>query len=89
MLKERIKKIYFYRHTLWSMAISQLKSKYAGSLLGIFWAIINPLLIMLAITFVFTAIFKIEIGNFHLFVLSGILPWMFFPLLYLKQHFLY
>lgn len=33
---------------------------------------------MLAITFVFTVIFKTEIKNFALFVLSGIFPWMFF-----------
>jgi ABC-2 type transport system permease protein len=78
MLKERIKKIYLYRHTLWDMAISQLKTKYAGSILGISWAIINPLLIMSAITFVFTIIFKTEIKNFAFFVLSGIFPWMFF-----------
>ena len=78
MLKERLKKIYLYRHSLWDMAIKQLKAKYAGSILGISWAIINPLLIMLAITFVFTVIFKTEINNFALFVLSGIFPWMFF-----------
>ena len=33
---------------------------------------------MLAITFVFTAVFKTEIRNFAFFVLSGIFPWMFF-----------
>lgn len=60
------------------MSIKQLKAKYAGSILGISWAIINPFLIMSAITFVFTVIFKTEIKNFSLFVLSGIFPWMFF-----------
>ena len=78
MFKERVKKIYIYRQTLWNMAIKQLKAKYSGSLLGISWAIINPLLIMLAITFVFTTIFKTQIKNFPIFVLSGIFPWMFF-----------
>lgn len=78
MPKERIKKIYLYRHALWEMALKQLKTKYASSILGIFWAIINPLLIVFAITFVFTVIFKTEIKNFALFVLSGIFPWMFF-----------
>lgn len=60
------------------MSIKQLKAKYAGSILGISWAIVNPLLIMSAITFVFTHVFKIEVKDFPLFVLSGILPWMFF-----------
>lgn len=78
MLKEGIKNIYLYRHTLWNTAIKQLKARYAGSILGIWLAIINPLLIMLAITFVFTIVFKLEIKNFPFFVLSGIFPWMFF-----------
>lgn len=33
---------------------------------------------MSAITFVFTAVFKIDIKNFPLFALAGIFPWMFF-----------
>lgn len=78
MFKERIKKLYFYRHTLWDMSVKQLKAKYSSSILGISWAIINPFLIMLAITFVFNIIFKIEIEKFPLFVLSGIFPWLFF-----------
>ena len=78
MLKERIKKIYIFRYALWDMAIKQLKTKYSSSILGIFWAIINPLLIMSAITFVFTIVFKTGISNFPLFALAGIFPWMFF-----------
>lgn len=80
MLREKIKGIYLYRHTLWSMAVAQLKTKYSGSVLGIFWAVINPLLVMFAITFVFVVVFKIEIKNFALFALSGIFPWNFFSL---------
>lgn len=72
------KNIFRSRHTLWSMSLAQLKSRYAGSVLGIFWAVINPLLIMLAISFVFTRVFKTEIVNFSFFVLSGLMPWMFF-----------
>lgn len=60
------------------MAVKGLKSKYAGSIMGIWLAIINPLLILLAITFVFSAVFKVGIKNFALFALSGIFPWMFF-----------
>ena len=78
MLKERIKKIYLFRHTLWDMAISQLKAKYSGSKLGIWWAVITPLILAVSINFIFTRIFKIDIPNYTLFVLSGIIPWVFF-----------
>jgi len=78
MSKNRLKKIYDYRHTLWNMSVSQLKAKYSGSILGISWAIINPLLITLAVTFIFTQVMKTEIRCFSLFVLSVLLPWFFF-----------
>jgi lipopolysaccharide transport system permease protein len=74
----KIKKIYSYRRPLWSMSLKLLKAKYAGSVLGLFWVIINPLLMMWVITFVFTIVFKTEVKDFALFVLSGILPWIFF-----------
>jgi ABC-type polysaccharide/polyol phosphate export permease len=78
MIAARIKQLYRYRHTLREMAVSQLKTKYASSILGISLALINPFLIAAAITFVFTAIFKVEIKRFPIFVLSGIIPWTFF-----------
>ncbi|MBN3037904.1 MAG: ABC transporter permease [Candidatus Omnitrophica bacterium] len=74
----RIKSLYAYRHSLWDLAVKQFKSRYANSLLGIWLAIVNPLLIMLAVTFVFSVIFKIEIEDFPFFALAGIFPWMFF-----------
>ncbi|MBU0547648.1 MAG: ABC transporter permease [Candidatus Omnitrophica bacterium] len=78
LITVKINRIYFFRRTLWNISVKQFKAKYAGSVLGIFWVVINPILMMLAITFVFTAVFKTGIKDFALFVLSGILPWMFF-----------
>jgi len=78
MLKERIKKIYIFRHTLWDMSIKQLKIKYSGSKLGVWWAVVTPLILAVSINFIFTKIFKINIPNYTLFVLSAILPWIFF-----------
>jgi ABC-type polysaccharide/polyol phosphate export permease len=73
-----IKRLFVYRHTLWDMTFKQLKSKYAGSILGIWWSVITPLLLTLSITFVFTKVFKVETPNYNLFVLAGIIPWFFF-----------
>lgn len=70
--------VFSYRGLLKDMTAKELKAKYTNSILGISWAVINPLLIMLVISFVFTQVFKVEINNFPLFLLSGILPWMFF-----------
>jgi len=77
MLKN-LKSLYAYRSILRDMSLARLKTKYSGSILGFSWAVLNPLLITLAITFVFYIVFKTEISGFPLFALSGILPWMFF-----------
>jgi ABC-2 type transport system permease protein len=60
------------------MSLKQLEAKYSGSFLGIFWAIINPLLIMLIVSFIFSQMMKTEIKNFSLFILSALMPWFFF-----------
>jgi len=78
MYKESIKKIYLSRHILWDMALKQLKEKYAGSKLGIWWAIIIPLILAASINFIFTIVFKINIPNYTFLVLAGIIPWLFF-----------
>ena len=50
------------------------KIKYRDSLLGFAWSMINPLLFMLIVGFVFSGVFK-SVENYSIFVLSGILLW--------------
>lgn len=70
--------MYLSRRILWDMAVVQFKAKYAGSKLGIWWAVITPLILAVSINFVFNTVFKIEIPNYTLFVLAGMIPWIFF-----------
>jgi lipopolysaccharide transport system permease protein len=77
-IAERLSAIVAHRQIVKSMVVKNLSTKYFGSPLGIAWAIINPLLIMLVITFVFSQIMKTEIKNFSILVLSALLPWNFF-----------
>jgi len=64
--------------TLKSLVRKNLKEKYGGSGLGIFWPLLNPLLIMLAASFVFNHIMKAQVRHFPLFILAALLPWYFF-----------
>lgn len=74
---------YFQKKDLLLVFIRKdLKSRYAGSYLGIFWSVLNPLLMLLTFTFVFSVILKIEfqaqqgILNYALYVFCGMLPWL-------------
>jgi ABC-type polysaccharide/polyol phosphate export permease len=53
-------------------------ARYAGSVLGICWTQIYPLLLLAVYTFVFSVIFKNTIPNFPLFLFVGIALWAFF-----------
>ena len=53
-------------------------SKYKDSVLGIFWTILRPLLLMLLFTIIFSTIFKKSIENFQVYFLSGWCMFMFF-----------
>ena len=67
-----------HREILWNLVQKNLKGKYAGSVMGMLWAFINPLLLALIISFVFTKIMKMNVEHAYLFILSGLLPWTFF-----------
>ena len=46
-------------------------TKYRKSFLGVLWSLLNPLLLMLVMTLVFSYLFRFEIENFPVYLLSG------------------
>jgi ABC-type polysaccharide/polyol phosphate export permease len=72
------------RGVLAEMVLRDFQSKYVGSLLGLFWTVINPLLLLMIFTFVFTVVFRAKfgaeagLGTNALYILAGILPWVAF-----------
>lgn len=67
-----------YYQIIKELSLRNLKLKYASTTLGILWAGLSPLILTLAIYFVFIKIWGIESKGFALFVLSGIVPWLYF-----------
>jgi len=74
----RIIELFSHSGFIWTLSRKELKNKYSGSRLGIWWAVILPLLLALSISLIFTKAFRVEIPNYTFFVLSAILPWTFF-----------
>ena len=58
----------------------EVKARYRGSVLGFFWSFINPLLLLLIYTFVFSYVLPRGPGlePYALFMFCGILPWTWF-----------
>jgi lipopolysaccharide transport system permease protein len=58
----------------------ELHGKYRGSVLGLLWTLINPLALMAVYTLVFSVLLKAfdTEGPYPLFVLSGLVTWVFF-----------
>lgn len=55
-----------------------LKIRYRGSFLGYLWSMLNPLLMMLILTVVFSHAMKITVEHFSVYLISGILCWNMF-----------
>lgn len=56
---------------------SEIRNKYKGSVLGIFWALLQPIFFLAIYGFVFSIVMRIEMENYFLFLFSGLLPWFF------------
>jgi ABC-2 type transport system permease protein len=77
-VKELIVETYRYRELIWALALKELKVRYKRSVLGFMWALLNPALMMLVMTIVFSTIMRFAIPHYAIFLLSVLLPWTFF-----------
>ena len=67
-----------YRQLVAVLVVRELKVRYKRSFLGLLWTMLNPLLLMVVYTVVFATIMRAPQRNFAIFLLSGLLPWLFF-----------
>ena len=76
-MKYRIHTFFKYKDLIRELVSRDLKLKYRRSFLGYVWGILNPLLIMIVQTVVFSAMFKRNIQNFPVYLLTGRLLFSF------------
>lgn len=67
-----------YRDLILQLVSRSLKIRYKRSILGIGWTMLNPLLMMLVLTFVFSYVFRFAVEGYAVYVLSGLVLWNFF-----------
>ena len=78
-MRTSLVELWQYRELLYNLTVRDLKVRYKNSALGIAWSLLNPILMML----VFTVVYTVMIGqsdrrDYAAFVLCGLLPWNFF-----------
>ncbi len=67
-----------YRFLIRQLVSRDFKTKYKRSVLGVLWSFLNPLLTMAVQYVVFSTLFKSDIPNFPLYLLTGIVCFNFF-----------
>jgi ABC-type polysaccharide/polyol phosphate export permease len=69
-----------YRGLIQSLVTRDLKARYRGSALGLFWSFGNPLLLLLVYSAVFSSFVepRADVKPYALFLCCGLLPWTWF-----------
>jgi lipopolysaccharide transport system permease protein len=68
-----------YRYLFSQLVRRELRRKYKGSTLGVFWYLINPLVLMGAYTLMFGHVFRLQrFSDFPIFLMVGLMAWTFF-----------
>ena len=80
MIIEQLKTLFKYRELLSAIIIRDIKIRYKQSVLGVSWAILQPLSLMIIFTIVFSKFTKVPTNGipYPIFSYCGLLPWTFF-----------
>lgn len=77
MFINHVKTLYRYRNLIKTLAWSDFKQRYKNSILGYFWSLLEPLLMLAVLYVVFSNLMKIQVEYYQLFLLLGIILWNF------------
>jgi ABC-type polysaccharide/polyol phosphate export permease len=75
---EEAQNLWRYRGLVHELVIRDIKVRYKRSVLGILWTMLAPLLNMVALTLVFSALLKTTIHNYPVYFMTGSIFWAFF-----------
>src|SRR5260370_23455236 len=70
-----------HRHILLRVTRNELVARYAGSVLGVGWALLTPLVMMAIYAVVYLVIFRVQVpgltpGQYVLFIFAGLVPFL-------------
>jgi lipopolysaccharide transport system permease protein len=79
-LARGVVRLWHYRDLLFTLSVHRLKVRYKQSILGPFWAVLQPLSLMLIYTVIFSKIARVPSDGmpYALFAYCALLPWTYF-----------
>lgn len=71
----QMNELWNYRHLTFKLAMSEFRLKYKNSVLGFFWSLAEPLLMLTVLYMVFTNLMRVNVEHYQIFLLMGIISW--------------
>jgi len=75
---DRLRELVAYRRLLGELVFQTLRARYQGSILGFLWTLLNPTLVYICFTIVFSVLNKWDIRDYGVYFFSGFMAWSFF-----------
>ncbi|NLE44668.1 MAG: ABC transporter permease [Chloroflexi bacterium] len=77
---KHLRNLYRYRDLLWLWTWREVQVRYKQSLLGVAWAILQPLALTVVFSVVFSRLVRVDTGGipYPLFAYAALVPWTFF-----------
>ena len=76
-LRRNILELFNLKFALVSFVVNTLRRRYHNSVLGFAWSLLNPLLTIGVMAFIFSWIFHQELDKFTVYLFGALLPWMY------------
>lgn len=77
-LDEEFRSLVVYRDFVFLWTRRNISLRYKRSILGVLWTVLEPLAVISILAIVFSAVFRFEIDNYPVYILSGWVMWEFF-----------
>ena len=75
-MRTTFRELFVYRALIHTLVMRDLKARYRGSMLGLLWTLLNPLLHMGIYALVFSVYLRVQTELYVVFLLCGLLPWI-------------
>jgi ABC-type polysaccharide/polyol phosphate export permease len=76
-MREELVEAWRYRDLIVQLVQRDIRTRYKRSVLGVVWTMLNPLLMMAVLTLVFSSLFRFELRDYPVYLLSAQILWVF------------